>query len=199
MNDFKKKILTGLLSSALILTGSQALAAPDDVMPENDMRQEEQATRAEWAKFIAERYNVESAQVEQALSDGVSIDDIKQAAVLAEISGKSFSEVLAMKVSWIQVAEKLGVTHEQIVEYYKQDRDEFFAKKSGVDVKTLQSLRKDGYHPHDIRIAAKIAKASNKNIKSVLEKRKINNTWDDVAKSFGVDMKKIMPPPHERH
>lgn len=197
MGNFKKKILAGLLSGALILAGSQALAAPDD-MPGNDMRQEEEASRADWAKFIAERYNVDSAQVEKALNDGVSIDDIKQAAVLAEISGKSFSEVLGMKVSWMQVAEKLGVTHEQIVEYYKQDRDEFFAKQSGVDVKTLQSLRKDGYHPHDIRIAAKIAKASNKNIKSVLEKRKINNTWDDVAKSFGVDMKKIMPPPHER-
>ena len=54
------------------------------------------------------------------MNDGVSIDDIKQAAVLAEISGKSFSEVLGMKVSWMQVAEKLGVTHEQIVEMANQ-------------------------------------------------------------------------------
>ena len=133
------------------------------------------------------------------MRDGVHIGDIRQAAVLSKLSGKNFSDVLAMKVDWPQIADKLGVTREQFMEFFKQERDEHFAKMADTDVKTFKALLKDGYHPHDITIAGKIAKAAGKDIKSVLSKRKINNTWDDVAKSYGVDMKKIMPPPPPGH
>ena len=196
--NFKKKLLVGLMSGALILSGGQALANPE--MPAHDaVWQEESAHIGNWTEYLTERYGVESAQVEKALQDGVPIEDIRHAAVLSKLSGKNFSEVLAMHVDWQQVAEKLGVTKEQIKEFFQQEREEHFAKSAGIDVKTLRNLLKDGYDPRDIDIAGKIAKASNKNIKSVLEKRRINNTWDDVAKSFGVDLKKIMPPHGERH
>ena len=66
-------------------------------------------------------------------------------------------------------------------------------------MQTFRALLKDGYNHRDIDIAGKIAKASGKNIKTVLAKREINNTWADVAKSFGVDLKKIMPPPPAHH
>ncbi len=195
--NMKKKILAGLLSGALLFTGSQALANPPEMPDDDKTWQEEEAKHiGGWAKYISEKYGVESAQVEAALNDGVHIEDVKHAAILAKISGKNFSDVLAMKVDWRQVAEKLGVTREQVKEFYEQERDEHFAKMANVEVKTFRSLLKDGYDPHDIMIAGKIAQASNKNIKSVLDKRKINNTWEDVAKSFGVDMKKIMPPDH---
>ena len=199
MSNFRKKILTGLLSGALLLTSAQALAAPPE-LPEddNDWQAEEAAHIGGWAKFFAQRYGVDSAQVETALNNGVHIEDIRHAAVLAKLSGKNFSDVLAMKVDWPQVADKLGITREQMRDLFKQEREEGFAKHAGVDVKTLRSLLKDGYDPRDIAVAAKIAKASGKDVKSVLGKRKINNTWEDVAKSFGVDMKKIMPQ-HPRH
>ena len=199
MFDFRKKLFIGILSGAMILSGGVSSAAPE--MPEFDETWQEESlnNHGTWAKYFSARYGVDAAQIEKALSDGVHIGDIRQAAVLAKLSGKSFSDVLAMKVDWTQVAEKLGVTHEQIAEFFQQEREEHFAKRTGIDVKTLKALLKDGYAPHDIDIAAKIAKASNKNIKSVLEKRRINNTWDDVAKSFGVDMKKIMPPPGHPH
>lgn len=196
MNNFKKKILTGLLSGALILTGSQALAAPPDFSDDDkDWQAEAEAHRGGWAKFISERYGVDTAQVEAALNDGTHIEDIRHAAILAKLSGRNFSDVLAMKVDWPQIAEKLGVTREQMRKFFKQEREESFAKHAGIDVKTFQSLVKDGYNPHDIDVAARIAKAAGKDVKSVLGKRKINNTWEDVAKSYGVDMKKIMPPP----
>ena len=200
MSNFKKKILAGLLGGAMFLTGAQALAAPSE-LPDNDRdwKTEAAAHRGGWAKFISERYGVDSAQVEAALNDGVHIEDIRHAAILAKLSGRNFSDVLAMKVDWSQVAEKLGVSRKQMREFFKQERDEGFAKRTGIDVKTFQSLVKDGYAPHDIDIAAKIAKASGKDVKSILGKRKINNTWDDVAKSYGVDMKKIMPPPPGHH
>ena len=194
---FRKKLLVGLLSGAILLSGSQALANPPE---EQDAWQEEEAEHSGgWTKYFSEKYGIDSAQIEKALSDGVPMKDIGQAAVLAKLSGKNFSDVLAMKVDWPQVAEKLGVTPEQVKKFFQQERDEHFAKRAGIDVKTLQALLKDGYHPLDIDIAGKIAKASGKDVKTVLGKRKINNTWDDVAKSFGVDLKKIMPPPPSGH
>lgn len=196
-----KKFFAGLLSGALIFMSGQALANPPE-MPEDDSWQEEEAAHiGGWAKYFSEKYGVDSAQVKRALNDGVHIGDVRHAAVLAKLSGRSFSDVLAMKVDWFQVADKLGVTHERMHDFFMQEREEHFAKMAGIDVKTLQGLLKDGYHPMDIEIAAKIAKASGKNVKSVLEKRRINNTWEDVAKSFGVDAKKIMPPPppHQHH
>ena len=198
--NFKKNLLIGLLGGALILTGGSVNAAPEE-MPEQDetWQAEEAEHTGGWAKYFSEKYGVDSVQVEKAMRDGVHIGDIRQAAVLSKLSGKNFSDVLAMKVDWPQIADKLGVTREQFMEFFKQERDEHFAKMADTDVKTFKALLKDGYHPHDITIAGKIAKAAGKDIKSVLSKRKINNTWDDVAKSYGVDMKKIMPPPPPGH
>ena len=196
--SIKKKILAGLLSGALLFAGGQAFAAPPEMPDDNTWQEQEAANIGGWAKYLSGRYGVDSAQVETALNNGVHIEDVKQAAVLAKLSGKSFSDVLAMKVDWFQVADKLGVTREQIGEFYEQERIEYFAKMADTDAKTFSSLLKDGYNPHDIMIAGRIAKESKKNIKSVLEKRKINNTWEDVAKSFGVDLKKLMPPDHPK-
>ena len=199
--NMKKRILAGLLGGALLLTGSQALANPPE-MPDRDKFWEEEAKAhtGDRAKYISEKYGVDSAQVEAALNDGVHFGDVKFAAALAKLSGKSFSEVLAMRVDWFQVAEKLGVSQEQLKAFFEQEHDEHFAKMAGMDAKTFKSLLKEGYDPHDIMIAGKIAQESGKNVKNVLDKRKINNTWEDVAKSFGVDMKKIMPPPpHPQH
>ena len=196
--NVRKKFLAGLLGGALLMTGGQAFATPPE-MPDDDnnWQAEEAAHIGGWAKYFSEKYGVDSAQVEQALNDGVHIEDVRHAAILSKLSGKSFSDVLAMKVDWWQVADKLGVSHEQIKEFFKQEREESFAKHAGIDVKTLRGLIKDGYDIRDIGIAGKIAQAAGKDIKSVLGKRKINNTWEDVAKSFGVDLKKIMPPPPE--
>ena len=194
--NFKKKFLVGLLSGAIFFASGVVNAAPE--MPEQDKVWQE-ATKidfGDWKKYFSEKYGIDSAQLEKALQDGAHMQDIRHAAILSKLSGKSFSDVLAMKVGWSQVAEKLGVTREQMKEFFQQEREEIFSKKTGLDVKTLRALLKDGYRPHDIAVVAAIAKESGKDVKSVLSKRKINNTWDDVAKSFGVDLKKIIPPGH---
>jgi len=195
MRNFKQKILAGLLGGALIFSGAQTFAAP----PDAPWQEEAAANRDGWAKYFAERYGIDAAQIEQALNNRVHIEDIKQAAILAKLSGKNFSDVLAMKVDWDQVAEQLGVSREQLKTFREQERDEMIAKRTGLDINTYKSLLKDGYRPRDIDIAARIAKAANKNVKDVLGKRKINNSWKDVAKSYGVDMKTIMPPPPGHH
>lgn len=201
MINFKKKILAGLLSGALLLTGSAAFANPPERPPEMDKAWQEEAEKNidGWAKHLSEKYGVDAAQVKKALTDGVHVNDVHIASVLSKLSGKSFSDVLAMKVDWFQVADKLGVTRDQVKNFFEQERNEHFAKNAGIDVKTLKSLLDEGYDLHDIDIAGRIAKEAGKDIKTVLKKRTINNTWEDVAKSFNVDMKKIMPPPPPGH
>ena len=196
--NFRKKLLVGFLGGMMIFSGGVVNAAPPEA-PDEAWQTEMEMNRGGWAKYFSDKYGVDSAQIDKALKDGVHIEDIRHAAVLSKLSGKNFSDVLAMKVDWIQVADKLGVTREQLSEFFQQEREEHLAKRAGVDVKTLKNLLKDGYDPRDIAIAGKIAQASGKNIKSVLDKRRINNTWDDVAKSFGVDLKKILPPPPKHH
>lgn len=200
MINFKKKFLAGLLGSALLLTGAQTFAQPPEMHMQAHMQMQMTQERITeninaWAKYLSEKYGVDKAQVEEALTRGVNIKDIQFASVLSKLSGKSFSDVLAMKVDWLQVAEKLGITREQLQEFHRQQQFEALALTAGVEVKTVESLLKDGYHPQDIIVAGKIAKSAGKDIKTVLGKRKINNTWGDVAKSFGLDITKIMPPP----
>lgn len=80
---------------------------------------------------------------------------------------------------------------------------EHLAKISKLDKAKVQDLLKDGYRPHDIIGAGVLANKSGKNVNSVLNMKKINNRWSDVAKSLGVDWdtvkKEIMPKrPHHK-
>lgn len=207
--SLRNKVLAGILSGAIIFTGGIALNPVQAAPFENEQQQESPRHErhkmsdeqiGKFANDIAEKYNVNSSEVEAALKSGVQFKDVKIAALLAKMSGKSFSEVLEMRSDWKQVAEKLGITHEQIGEFMKAEMIEDLAKNSKLDAKTVESLLKDRYDPMDITFAGLIANASGKNVKSVLSKRKINNTWEDVAKEFNVDLKKIMPPkPERRH
>ena len=200
MTTLKKKILAGLLSGAIIFTGGLAInsvQAADNSKQQKIERQrgerpqmsEEQ--RAQRIKEFSERYGVNQSEVETALKNRVHFEDLKTAAVLSKLSGKSFSEVLAMKTDWRQVAEKLGVSREQFENYKKNEMLEGLAKFSKLDKKTVESLLKDNYSPHDITFAGLIANESGKNVKSILAKKKINNDWEDVAKEFNVDLSKF--------
>ncbi len=209
MISFKKKLLAGLLSGAILFTGGLAMndvqaaektaknVQQTDVKERHERPQltEEQINEA--AKNLATKYGVNQNEVATALKNRVHFGDIEHAAVLAKLSGKSFSEVLAMKCDWWEVAEKLGVTHEQFEALMKEEMISDLAKDSNLDKKTVESFLNDNYDPHDIFMAGIIAKESGKNAKTVMSKRKINNTWDDVAKEFNVDLHKVMEKYHE--
>ena len=204
--NIKKKILAGILSGALIFgvgtSFNSAYAEPpaDEQQQEEDFKggrphrpqmTEEQINQ--YAKDLAEYYGLNQEEIATALKNHTHFEDIRQAATLAKLSNKSFSEVLAMKVDWRQVAEKLGVTREQYEAFIKDEMLSGLAERSKLDKKTVESLLKENYNPHDITIAGLIANASGKNVKAVFAKRTINNNWEDVAKTFGVDLKKLMP------
>ncbi|WP_459500359.1 hypothetical protein [Bacillus sp. C1] len=59
----------------------------------------------------------------------------------------------------------------------------------------LQSLEKQGYQKREIWKTARIAKISKKDINDVLSYYKQNKSWEETAKHFGVDQKKL----HKHH
>ena len=69
-----------------------------------------------------------------------------------------------------------------------------------IDEEGALKLLKDGYEPWDISCASILAEAAGKDIQSVLDLKKINNRWGDVADQLGVDRKELKkfhgPGPH---
>lgn len=110
--------------------------------------------------------------------------------MLAKISEKSFKDVLAMKTegkNWQEIAKSLGVTREQIEEQMRLMQAMHIGQKGKVDKDTALALLNDGYEPRDIECAGVLAKAAGKDVQAVLNMKKINNKWKDIAVQLGVD------------
>ena len=189
----KKQLLAGFITGAVLITGGliSVHAAPQNDGDQSNRiprhsRMNKDFNRDEVAKKIAARYGVNEAEIQIAFDNHVHPHDIDRAALLAKISGKSFSEVLAMKSDWRDVESKLGITYDQIRDAEMQMFVADLAEDTGVSEKTIKSLLDEGYDPHDIEIAGYLAKESKKDIKKVLGMRKINNHWSDVADELGV-------------
>mgnify|MGYP002419146207 CR=1 FL=1 len=155
---------------------------PDGQMPQMDA--------SEAAKHIAETFGVDESQVKNAIENKKDFRDIGQAAMIAKVSGKSFDEVMALKTddkNWRDIGESLGVTREKVKEVRQSMTAQHLSQDGDIDESKALSLLKKGYEPRDIDCAAALAKASGKDIQSVLDRKKINNRWGDVAKELGVD------------
>ena len=211
----QRKIVVGLVAGLVLTAGgfgvlsaqSQDKAAvPPRYCLTQGERQDGQPPKVstdEVAQHIAASFGVDEKQVKSALDDKRDFRDIGQAAMLAKISGKSFADVLALKTDdkdWRTIEESLGVTREKV----RQLRIEMTAKdlsRDGViDEEGALKLLKDGYEPWDISCASILAEAAGKDIQSVLDLKKINNRWGDVADQLGVDRKELKkfhgPGPH---
>ena len=210
----QRKIVAGLVAGLVLTAGgfgvlsaqSQDKAAVPPRYPDAGERQDGQPPKVstdEVAQHIAASFGVDEKQVKSALDDKKDFRDIGQAAMLAKISGKSFADVLALKTDdkdWRDIEESLGVTREKV----RQLRIEMTAKdlsRDGViDEEGALKLLKDGYEPWDISCASILAEAAGKDIQSVLDLKKINNRWGNVADQLGVDRKELKkfhgPGPH---
>ena len=142
------------------------------------------------AQRISDVYGIDKATVLKYNTAGQSYQDISKAAFLAKASGKSIEDVIILKTptnTWKDVTITLGITKEQM----KTARQDMVAdrlnKKIGLDKQVTLNLLNDGYHARDIGMASQLAKNTNKTINEVLDMRKINNTWSDVATTLGVD------------
>ena len=189
MKDFRKKIFAGLLAGTFVFSAVPFVqAAPPP--PEN---QQEKIDVNALAKEIAEQYDVNEKEVLNALNENKPLDDIYYAAIFSKVSGKSFRQVFAMKSDWFDVMQALGITREKYDATVKELMAKDIAARSELDIATVTKLMNDHYLPRDIRIAGRLAKASGKDVQSVLDMKKINRRWFDVAKELNVDPKLVRP------
>ena len=115
---------------------------------------------------------------------------------LKKISGKSFKDVLAMKTQdkhWPEISKELGIKPEQMRAQMNELSAERIAQRGNIDKDQALSLLNKGYRPMDVSVAAKLAKLSNKDIQTILDMKKINNRWGDVAEQLGVDRSALRP------
>ena len=203
MKSANKKLLAGILAGAM-LTGIGVNAASAKSVSHADKHQRPtvmqkgkmapcppvQMSADDAAKKVHDTFGVDEKEVKSAIEDGKDIRDIGQAAMFANISGKSFKDVMGMKTDtkgWQEVGKELGITQEQVKDKMATMQAKDIAKKASVDENTAATLLKNGYRAHDIVAAGILAKAANKDIQSVLDMKKINNRWGDVADQLGVD------------
>ena len=148
------------------------------------------------AKRLHEAFGVSEAEVKEAVNNKRDFQDIGQAAMLSKISGKSFKDVLAMKTeknNWPEIGKSLGVTREQVQTQMLTMQALHIEKKANVDKQRVLALLKNGYQARDIECAGLLAKAAGKDVQAVLDMKKINNRWTDVAAELGVDKSVLRP------
>ena len=202
MNAMKKKMLTGIIAGAMLLGGGLAETAHDSRPPQMEKQGQRpqhppvQMDADKAAKYVADTFGVKQSEVKAAIEAKEDFRDIGQAAMLAKVSGKSFKEVLAMHKSqsdWKAITKSLGISHAQMREARLEMRAMHIAQKGLLAQDKAMALLKNGYQSRDINMAAILAKESGKDIQAVLDMKKINNRWTDVAGQLGVDKSKLRP------
>ena len=200
MNILSKRIAVGLLSGVVLLAGStaaytvqaasqegQQVSAVHNQKPPKPPKMD--ADKA--AQHLADTFGVSKDEVlSYVKSNGRDFRDAFHGAELAKLNGKSFNDVMALKTSdnkWSDVASSLGVTKEQMQTFKQQMMAQRLAKDGDVSESLAGQLLQQGYQPQDIHAAGVLAKASGKDVQSVLGMKKINNSWKDVAGSLKVD------------
>ena len=201
MMSRQRKIAVGVVLGALLVCGGifgyeqHAQSQPHQAnrlvcaSTEPGMRMREVGP-AEAAARIAEAFGVDQNEVQKAIESKRDFRDIGRAAMLAKVSGKSFADVLALKKAdntWRDVEQGLGVTREAMRDAFCEMEARHLSEQSIVDQETALELIRNGYEVNDIRAAAVLAKAAGKDIQSVLDMKRINNRWYDVARELGVD------------
>lgn len=169
-----KRILVGLLAGILIFAGIGEVSASKQT--ENEL----------WAKETAAWFEISEKEILKAIEAGKKREDIDTAAMISRISGKSLTQVLSMKSDWGDVMKKLGISPQKFGEACREMMVRSIAMSGGLSESTVKNLLHNNYHPRDIKIAGRLAKASGKDVQEILDSKKINQRWIDVAKQLNV-------------
>lgn len=188
MKNLAKKIVVGLMAGSLFFVGAGEVYAAENNRPPKPPTQEQmQARLGAWAKATSKWSSVSEKDLLNAVQKKEkSFEDIEIAAMLSKISKKSFNDVLAMKTDWSDVMKKLGVTREKYDAAFEELTIQSLADDAEISEDLIKTLLSQHYYPRDIVIAGKLAKASGKNIQDVLDMKKINQRWVDVARELKV-------------
>lgn len=198
MRSGRRKILIGMVVGALLIGGgvflyaheaSQGTAEAEAWTGQTPPRIQVDPEKA--AQHISEAFDIDENEVRAAIAAKRDFRDIGHAAMIAKISGKSFKEIFAQREggkTWREVEEAFGVTQSQVKGVIEEMEARHLADRGGMAEERALSLLRNGYRSFDIFEAAKLSAASGQDIQSVLDRKKINNHWFDVAKELGVDV-----------
>ncbi len=187
-----KKTIAAIAVSAFILAGAavpfvvQADRAEDQRPAYGQHRIDPDKATAR----LSETYGIDQATLLKYYNDGVPLRNLNRAAFLAQASGKSLDEVLALKTAdnnWRDVANTLNITKEQFKATRNTLMSNRLSAKLGLDKEATYALFDQGYHPRDVAMAGLLAQDTGKSMNDILALKKINNTWMDVATTLGVD------------
>lgn len=192
-----RKAIAALVAGAFIIAGiagplAAQAATPDKERPAQHQRHQINPEKA--AKRLAAEYGLDEGVIAKYQKEGKTFKDLGRAAFLAKASGKSFEAVLALKTdknTWKEVTKTLGVDKAKTKAVRQELAVKRITNRSGLDQSAIQNLFDQGYHTRDIAMAAMLAKQTAKSIDQVITHKKINNTWKDVAKELGVDLKAL--------
>ena len=186
MKSLAKKIVVGLMAGSLFFVGVDNVYAAENQPPQPPTQEQMQARINAWVKHTSNWSGVKEKDLLDAIKEETGYEDIEIAAMLSKISKKPFKDVLGMKTDWFAVMKKLGITREKYDEAFKELTIKSLADDAEIDEAVIKSLLERHYQPRDIIIAGKLAKASGKNIQEVLDMKKINQRWRDVARDLKV-------------
>lgn len=214
MKNFYKKIFVGLAAGAIIVTGSTMLLDTANAASQSN-RQRPVVTQEMPPRFnlkneaqkLAVSCNVNAEDIVNYCNNGGYFRDAREAAYISKLSGKTFDEVISAKTNannWQQVAKQFGVSQEQLQNEHRNAQAERIAQLGDINAAAAMQLLQEGYDVRDIEIAAKLAVASGKDVHTVIDMKKVNNRWADVAKELGVDTAVVRPsnaqkPNNDRH
>ncbi|MDF2568602.1 MAG: hypothetical protein K0R55_206 [Sporomusa sp.] len=146
------------------------------------------------AKRLSTEFGLDEALITKYQKEGKKFRDLSRAAFFAKVSDKSFESVLALKTdtnTWKDVATTLGIDTEKAKAVRQEMATKRIAQKFSINQSDIQGLFSQGYQHRDIAMAALLANQSSQAIDQVMAKKKVNNTWRDVAKEVGVDLKAL--------
>ena len=194
MKLFNKNKFAAISLSVLLLGSLAAPFVAEAAERAPQPRFEQREASPEKMRDFAAKLGISQTELDNCRAKGVSPRDLGHAAMLAKLSGKSLHEIMLAKnldTSWKELAASLGISEEQLKAARLEMMAERLEQKTKLAKTTALDLLQKGYHPRDIGTANLIAAKSGKSVDEVLNQKKINNSWQDVAQSFGVNFNEL--------
>lgn len=139
---------------------------------------------------IAKDFGLDEKEILAACKDKRSFWDIMHAAVVAKASNQPFANVIRFKTaenSWGDVHAAMRVSPAMMQAARADAMASHMAAKLSMEKGQVKGLLAEGYQPRDIFCASVIAKLANADVKGILQEKKINNRWHEVAQAHNID------------
>jgi len=195
----KKKAIILAMAGAFAATGiaaplMQTVSASAKTTAKAEQTQAQQQVQPpkmtdEMATQAAAKLGIDKQLLIDFQNKGNNIRDLHMAMVVADASQHTLTEVLTAKIngsSWPDLCKSYNLDESKLHQIEQDHMAKKLATEISVKEDTIKLLLGNGYQPQDIVMASILADKSNKDIQSVLDLKKINNRWQDVAKNLNV-------------